>query len=142
LEIPIMEAQMRRVLALILIVVIFTAILACGSAQRTGGIIGGAVGAVTGGLIAGSSSRWIGTILGGAIGAAIGAGVGTLMDRASRQAAATGRPVQYMAAGGRDRVVSTPIGRDDRTGCVIVRETVYRQGQLQKTGYRQVCPQR
>jgi hypothetical protein len=133
---------MRRVLAWLLISVSVTAVMACGSAQRTGGLIGGALGAVAGGLIAGSSSRWIGTILGGAAGAAIGAGVGTLMDRASRQAATSGRPVQYSAAGGRDRVVSTPIGRDDRTGCVIVRETIYRQGQVFRTGYRQVCPQR
>ncbi len=133
---------MRRIMAWLVIAVLVGALLSCGSAQRTGGVIGGAVGAVTGGLIAGSGSRWIGTILGGAIGALAGAGIGTLMDRASRQAAYTGRPVQYMAAGGRDRVVSTPIGRDDRTGCVIVRETIYRQGQILKTGYRQVCPQR
>jgi hypothetical protein len=133
---------MRRSLAWLLILVSITAVVACGSAQRTGGVIGGAVGAVAGGLIAGSGSRWIGTILGGALGALAGAGIGTLMDQASRQAAYTGRPVQYMAAGGRDRVVSTPIGRDDRTGCVIVRETVYRQGQVLRTGYRQVCPQR
>lgn len=133
---------MRRVLAWLLIVVMVTAALACGSAQRTGGVIGGAVGAVAGGLIAGSSSRWIGTLLGGAAGALIGAGVGTLMDRASHQAAATGRPVQYAARGGRDRVVSTPVGRDTNTGCIIVRETIYRQGRVLKTGYRQVCPQR
>ncbi|MBU0514135.1 MAG: glycine zipper 2TM domain-containing protein, partial [Proteobacteria bacterium] len=70
-----MEDHMRRVLALSLIVVSVTAVLSCGSAQRTGGVIGGAVGAVAGGLIAGSSSRWIGTLLGGAAGALIGAGV-------------------------------------------------------------------
>lgn len=132
---------MKRVLITCLAVVML--ILPLGACmEQVGPLTGGGVGA-GGGAILGAMidhrNRWRGAVIGGVAGAVLGGTLGYIIQRSNQQAAQYNRPVQYTSTDGRQKVVSTPIGRDPNTGCTIVREDVYVDGRLARSRRQQVC---
>jgi hypothetical protein len=98
---------------------------------------GALVGAGAGALID-QNNRWRGAVLGAALGAVLGGTLTEISARASREAAAEGRPVSYRSEDGWQRVDAIPQGRSG-SGCQQVNERVYQNGQLVREQVREVC---
>lgn len=101
-----------------------------------GAAVGGGVGAAAGALID-SNNRWRGGVIGGALGAVLGGALTEIGSRASYQAAAQNRPVQYTNQSGTQQIRAYP--GNQQGNCQEVREEYYEHGQLVKVTKRQVC---
>ena len=136
-----MKRALILLVALLMAVPAGVALTGCqGMGQGT--LIGAGAGAAGGGILGAlidRNNRWRGALIGGAAGAVVGGTLGYIIQRSNQQAAQTGQPRQYTSTDGRQRVVSTPVGRDPQTGCTIVREDVYYDGRLVRRQNRQVC---
>ncbi len=110
------------------------------SSQRTyeGATAGAALGSVAG-LLIDKNNRWRGAVIGGLIGAALGGTVTEISQRASREAAAEGRPVVYESKDGFQRVQATPIDYNSNTDCHKIRERIWQDGELVKDEVKEVC---
>ncbi len=110
------------------------------SSQRTyeGATTGAALGSVAG-LLIDEDNRWRGAVIGGLIGAALGGTITEISQRASREAAAEGRPVAYESKDGFQRVEATPVAYNSNTNCHKVRERVWQDGELVKDEVKEVC---
>lgn len=116
-------------------------LFSCGqvTTQRTyeGAAVGAIGGAVAGALID-KHNRWRGAIIGGALGAVIGGTITEIAARASREAAASNKPVEYKSEDGRERVYAEPIA--SRGNCRIVKTTYYQDGKVAKVEEKEICP--
>jgi len=134
---------MRKVIALTVALSLVTLTLgACATdsmSPRTGqgAAVGGGLGAVAGALID-KNNRWRGAVLGGVIGAVAGGTLTEISARAGREAAQTGKPVQYESTDGFQRVEAEPVGTTT-SGCKQVRERIYQEGKLVREQVREVC---
>ena len=99
---------------------------------------GAALGSVAG-LLIDKDNRWRGAVIGGLIGAALGGSITEISQRASREAAAEGRPVAYESNDGFQRVEATPVAYNSHTNCHKVRERVWQDGELVKDQVKEVC---
>ena len=110
------------------------------SSKRTyeGATTGAALGSVAG-LLIDKDNRWRGAVIGGLIGAALGGSLTEISQRASREAAAEGRPVAYESNDGFQRVEATPVAYNSHTNCHKVRERVWQDGELVKDQVKEVC---
>ncbi|HSG31180.1 MAG TPA: YMGG-like glycine zipper-containing protein [Thermodesulfobacteriota bacterium] len=110
------------------------------SSQRTyeGAAAGAALGSVAG-LLIDKDNRWRGAMIGGLLGAALGGTVTEVSQRASREAAAEGRPVAYESKDGFQRVEATPVAYNANTDCHKVRERIWQDGELVKDEVKEVC---
>ncbi|MEQ9618267.1 MAG: glycine zipper 2TM domain-containing protein [Deltaproteobacteria bacterium] len=107
-------------------------------ATTQGAAAGAAVGSVAG-LLIDNDNRWRGALIGGLLGGVLGGTVTEISQRASREAAAEGRPVVYQSNDGFQRVEASPVGYDEETRCNKVRERVWQEGRLVKDEVREVC---
>ncbi|MEN3028191.1 MAG: YMGG-like glycine zipper-containing protein [Aquificaceae bacterium] len=116
-------------------------IFSCGqvTTQRTyeGATVGAIGGAIAGALID-RDNRWRGAVIGGALGAVIGGTITEIASRASREAAAQNRPVQYESVDKREKVLAEPVAT--RGNCRIVKTTYYQDGKVVKVEEKEVCP--
>jgi len=138
---------MRRIISLALVISFVVGSLAACAVQpqpvvttpRTyqGAGAGAAVGAGAGALID-KNNRWRGAVLGAALGAVLGGTLTEISSRASREAAAEGRPVSYASTDGWQRVDAYPQGTSPR-GCRQVQERIYQNGQLVREQMREIC---
>ncbi len=132
---------MRRKALVLLSVFSAGFLFSCGqvTTQRTyeGATVGAVGGAIAGALID-RNNRWRGAVIGGALGAVIGGTITEIAARASREAAAQNKPVEYKSEDGRERVVAEPVA--SRGNCRIVKTTYYQDGKVVKVEEREVCP--
>lgn len=101
---------------------------------------GATVGAVAGGVIGvlfDKHNRWRGAVLGAAIGAVIGGTASYIMDRASKEAARTRKPVTYESEDKIQRVYAQPVKSEGN--CEWVTVQYYEYGKLVKEEKRKIC---
>jgi hypothetical protein len=120
--------------SLILVLIVY----GCTQYHAQGAGVGAAAGGVAGALLD-SSNPWRGGVIGAAIGGVAGATLVDISMRASREAAAEGRPVEYRTEDGRGIYRADPVDYDAHTKCHKVRERVWEDGQLIKDQVREVC---
>ncbi|MHB8880411.1 MAG: YMGG-like glycine zipper-containing protein [Thermodesulfovibrionales bacterium] len=101
----------------------------------TGGLAGGVIGAL--------SSRhnpWKGAVIGAGIGAVAGGTIGELSVRGAREAAVTGRPVEYRTNDGSGVYQAAPVSAyDPVTKCRKIHERVVDNGRVVRDTEREVC---
>ena len=107
---------------------------------------GAGAGAVIGGIAGALLDRenpWRGGVIGAALGGVAGATLTDISARGSREAALSGRPVEYRTRDGRGMYRAEPIGGfhrpDAHTKCRKVHERVWEDGRLAKDVVREVC---
>lgn len=101
---------------------------------------GATVGAVAGGVIGvlfDTHNRWRGAVLGAAIGAVIGGTAAYIMDRASKEAASTKKPITYVSEDGVQKVYAKPVKSEGN--CEWVTVQYYEYGKLVKEEKRKIC---
>ena len=129
---------MKKIVSLMLILSLLGFIFGCTEYHARGAGTGAVIGGVAGALLD-HRNPWRGGIIGAALGAVTGA---TLMDismRASSEAAASGRPVEYRTEDGRGIYRADPVDYNARTRCHKVHERVWEDGNLVKDQVREVC---
>ncbi len=131
-----MDMTSKGILALLLITMLAAA--GCTPYQTQGGVTGGAIGGIAGALLD-SRNPWRGGIIGAGLGALAGATIADISARGSRQAAESGRPVEYRTDDGRGYYQAEPVGEDAQTHCKKVHERVYEDGQLVRDHVKEVC---
>ncbi len=102
---------------------------------------GATVGAVAGGVLGvllDKNNRWRGAVVGAALGALIGGTAATIMDRASKEAATTKKPVEYVSEDKVQRVYAKPVKSEGK--CEWVTVQYYEYGKLVKEEKKLVCP--
>lgn len=116
----------------------------CDTPQGKGAMVGGAVGGVAGALV--GKSPWTGAIVGAGLGAILGAAITDIAVKGSREAAASGRPVEYRTEDGggvyRAEPVGKPIYRSTSQGtttCRKVHEVIWENGVKKEDRIREVC---
>lgn len=122
----------------VLLILVFLAPAACTQYQYEGGMVGGAIGGIAGALLD-HRNPWRGGVIGAALGAVAGATIADISVRGSREAARSGRPVEYQTDDGRGRYYAEPMDYDSTTRCRKVRERVWEDGRLVKDQVREVC---
>jgi hypothetical protein len=130
---------MKKAVVLVLIL----ALTACVPAHYKGAGAGGAVGGIAGALID-KKNPWRGGVIGAALGATLGATLTEISMQGSKEAAETGRPVEYRSSNNRQIYRAEPVSQayspdDGITKCRKVRESVYENGQKTKDIVKEVC---
>jgi hypothetical protein len=100
--------------------------------------VGAGVGGIAGALLD-SHNPWRGGLIGAALGAVAGATITELSARASREAAYSGRPVEYRTEDGRGVYRADPVGSNPQTRCSKIHERAWEDGRLVKDQIREVC---
>lgn len=131
----------KRVVALLMVVIIF-GVSSCATYHYEGAAAGGAVGGIAGALLD-RKNPWRGGVIGAALGAVAGATLNDISVRGSREAAVSGRPVEYRTEDGRGVYRAEPASDyyrpDERTKCRKVRERVWENDRLVKDTVKEVC---
>ncbi|GAB4388905.1 MAG: glycine zipper 2TM domain-containing protein [Thermodesulfovibrionales bacterium] len=130
-------STLRKAVSAVLVLALLS-IGACATYQYEGAATGGAVGGVAGALLD-RSNPWRGGVIGAALGAIFGATISEVSVRGARQAAYTGRPVEYRTEDGRGVYRAEPLEYNARTDCHKVHERVWEDGRLVKDQIREVC---
>ena len=99
---------------------------------------GAVIGGVAGALIDGHNP-WRGGVIGGVLGAVAGATFVELSARASREAYATGKPVEYRTDDGRGVYRAEPVYYDSHTKCRKIHERAWEDGRLVKDQIKEIC---
>ncbi|MCD5412480.1 YMGG-like glycine zipper-containing protein [Thermodesulfovibrionales bacterium] len=134
----------KRFAMLALAVLIMFVVSACALHRHhyEGALAGMGIGAVAGALLD-DENRWRGGVIGAAIGAIAGATLTDIAVRGSREAAMSGRSVEYRTEDGRGIYHAQPRGEffhpDPHTKCRMVHERVWEDGVLVKDVIREVC---
>ncbi len=129
---------MKRSVSLITILALLVLTLGCTEYHARGAAAGGAVGGFAGAILD-KKNPWRGGVIGAALGAVLGATLTDISLRASREAAATRRPVEYRTTDGRGVYRADPVTYDAQTRCHKIRERVWEDGRLVKDQIREVC---
>jgi hypothetical protein len=101
--------------------------------EKQGAVIGGATGVVAGALL----DSWRGGVIGGVLGVVAGATLAHIMDRSSREAARSQKPVSYTNDTGTQKVETYPVGKSGN--CHIVKNKYYENGQLVRETEEKIC---
>ncbi|MFN3406612.1 MAG: glycine zipper 2TM domain-containing protein [Caldimicrobium sp.] len=131
-------------LVALLVVFIFTIGLMAGCSQdlnlsqktKEGATVGAVAGGVLGVLLD-KNNRWRGAVLGAAIGAVIGGTASYIMDRASKEAATSKKPVTYESEDRLQKVYAQPLKTEGN--CEWVKVQYYEYGKLVKEETKKVC---
>jgi hypothetical protein len=136
-----------RVLVLLMLGVFMTT-TGCATLQQhhhEGAGMGAVIGGVAGALLD-KENPWRGGVIGATIGGVAGATLADISVRASREAAVSGRPVEYRTQDGRGVFRADPVGDtfhpDAHTTCRKVRERVWEMDRLVQDTTREVCESR
>ena len=129
---------MKKVISLVLALSLVFVVYGCTQYHAQGAGTGAVVGGVAGALID-HKNPWRGGVIGAALGGVAGATIVDISMRASQEAAAEGRPVEYRTEDGRAVYRADPVNYDAYTNCHKVRERVWEDGQLVKDQVREVC---
>lgn len=129
---------MKRIILLIMVMALLTVTFGCTQYHAQGAGAGGAVGGVAGALLD-SKNPWRGGVIGAVLGAIAGATITDISMQASREAAASNRPVEYRTEDGRGVYRADPVDYNAQTKCHKVQERVWEDGSLVKDQIREVC---
>ncbi|MBI4698358.1 MAG: glycine zipper 2TM domain-containing protein [Nitrospirae bacterium] len=129
---------MKKLISLILILVLANLVIGCTQYHAQGAGAGGAVGGVAGALLD-HKNPWRGGVIGAILGGVLGTTLTDVSMRASQEAAATGKPVQYVTEDGRGVYRAEPVGYNAQTKCHKVHETVTENGVIVKNQEREIC---
>lgn len=120
---------MIRIYPKIIMLGLAMALSACAPYQYRGGLTGGAMGGIAGALLD-HRNPWRGGIVGAALGTVAGATIADISVQGAREAAYSGRPVEYQSENRRGYYYAEPMEYDSRSHCRKVREKIYEDGQL------------
>jgi hypothetical protein len=133
-----------RVIVLLMLGVFITT-TGCVTLQQhhhEGAGMGAVIGGVAGALLD-KENPWRGGVIGATIGGVAGATLADISVRASREAAVSGRPVEYRTQDGRGVFHAEPVTdwhrTDAHTRCRKVRERVWEMDRLVRDTVREVC---
>ena len=129
---------MKKIVSLILVLTLLSLTVACTQYHAQGAGAGGVVGGIAGALLD-RKNPWRGGVVGAALGALAGATLTDVSMRASQEAAATGKPVQYVTEDGRGVYRAEPVGYNVQTKCHKVHEIVTENGKVVKDQIKEVC---
>ncbi len=129
---------MKKITFLLIAFALLAVTSGCTAYQAQGAGAGGAVGGVAGALLD-SKNPWRGGVIGAVLGAIAGATITDVSMRASREAAASNRPVEYRTTDGRGVYRADPVDYNARTKCSKIQERVWEDGSLVKDQIREVC---
>ncbi len=129
---------MKKIVSLILVLALLSLTFACTQYHAQGAGAGGVVGGIAGALLD-RKNPWRGGVVGAALGALAGATLTDVSMRASQEAAATGKPVQYVTEDGRGVYRAEPVGYNAQTKCHKVHEIVTENGKVVKDQIKEVC---
>ncbi len=129
---------MKKIVSLILVLALLSLTVACTQYHAQGAGAGGVVGGIAGALLD-RKNPWRGGVVGAALGALAGATLTDVSMRASQEAAATGKPVQYATEDGRGVYRAEPVGYNAQTKCHKVHEIVTENGKVVKDQIKEVC---
>lgn len=129
---------MKKISSLIVIVALLFLVSGCTEYHARGAAAGGAVGGVAGALLD-RKNPWRGGVIGAALGAVLGATITDISMQASREAAMSGRPVEYRTTDGRGVYRADPVDYNAYTKCHKVHERVWEDGVLVKDQIKEVC---
>jgi hypothetical protein len=139
-----MEGKMfirGKAIAILMVLALLT-VSACAAYHYEGAAAGGAIGGIAGALLD-SKNPWRGGVIGAALGAVAGATITDISVRGSREAARSGRPVEYKTEDGRGVYRAEPVSDyyrpDEHTKCRKVRERVWENDRLVKDTVKEVC---
>lgn len=111
---------------------------ACTQYQYEGATAGGLIGGIAGALLD-RNNPWRGGVIGAGLGAIAGATIADISVRGSREAARSGRPVEYRTENGRGVYRAEPLEYDEHTRCRKVHERVWEDGRLVKDRIKEIC---
>ena len=129
---------MKKVISLIVILVSLILTFGCTQYHAQGAGAGGAIGGIAGALLD-HKNPWRGGVIGGLLGALAGATFTDISMRASREAAYSGRPVEYRTRDGRGVYRAEPESIDESTRCRKVHERAWEDGNLVKDQVKEIC---
>ncbi len=129
---------MKKIFTVLLVVSLSVLLFGCTEYHAKGAGAGGLLGGVAGALLD-SKNPWRGGIIGAAIGGIAGATLTDISMQASREAAASGQPVEYRTTDGRGVYRADPVSVDEQTRCKKVRERVWEDDRLIKDQVKEVC---
>jgi len=132
---------MKTIVSLFLVLSMLGLTFGCTPYHAQGAGAGAAIGGVSGAVLD-SKNPWRGGVIGGVLGAIAGATIADVSLRASQEAAAANRPVQYRTEDGRGVYMADPVGYDERTKCRKIHEKVWEDGRLVKDQVREICEER
>lgn len=129
---------MKKIFAIMLLLTFAAGAVGCtqyhAQGAGAGAVLGGAAGAILD-----SRNPWRGGVIGGILGSIFGAAVTDVSMKASREAAAENRPVEYRTEDGRGVYRADPLGADERTKCKKVQERVWEDGRLVRDQVKEIC---
>jgi hypothetical protein len=129
---------MKKVIAVLLVVSLSCLLFGCTQYHAEGAGAGGLIGGVAGALLD-RKNPWRGGVIGAAVGGIAGATLTDISMRASKEAAASGQPVEYRTTDGRGIYRADPMEMDQQTRCKKVRERVWENDRLVKDEIREIC---
>ena len=131
-----------RKLMMALMVFALLAVSACETYHYQGGAAGGAIGGIAGALLD-HRNPWRGGVIGAGLGALAGATIADVSVRGAREAANSGRPVEYRTEDGRGVYRADPVGNtyrpNEQTKCRKVRERTWAGDRLVKDHVKEIC---
>ncbi|HMK43366.1 MAG TPA: glycine zipper 2TM domain-containing protein [Dissulfurispiraceae bacterium] len=129
---------MKKTISLLIVSALLSVSVGCTQYHAQGAGAGGVAGGLAGALLD-HRNPWRGGVLGAAIGGAFGATMTDISMRASQEAVAANRPVEYRTTDGRGVYRADPLPVDEQTRCKKVRERVWENDRLVKDQVREVC---
>ncbi len=129
---------MKKAISLLIVFSLLALTISCTQYHAQGAGAGGAIGAIAGALLD-RKNPWRGGAKGALLGGVLGATLTDISMRASSEAVAYGRPVEYWTANGRDVYRAEPVGYNAVTKCHKVHERQWENGQLVNDRIREVC---
>ena len=128
---------MKKGMAILLMLALLP-LSACTQYHYEGATAGGVIGGIAGAILD-HKNPWRGGVIGAALGGVMGATIADISVRGSREAARSGRPVEYRTEDGRGVYRAEPGEYDARTKCRKVHEKVWEDGRLVKDTVKEVC---
>ncbi|MEW6054087.1 MAG: glycine zipper 2TM domain-containing protein [Nitrospirota bacterium] len=129
---------MKKIISLFLVLSLLSVSFGCTQYHAQGAGAGGVLGGIAGALLD-RKNPWRGGVIGAAIGGVAGATLTDISMRASQEAAASNRPVEYRTEDGRGVYRADPVDYNAQTKCHKVQERVWEEGKLVKDQIREVC---
>ncbi len=129
---------MKKIVSLTTVFALVVLLTACTEYHARGAAAGGAVGGLAGALLD-RKNPWRGGVIGAALGAVFGATITDISMQASREAAMSGRPVEYRTTDGRGVYRADPVDYNAHTRCHKIHERVWEDGVLVKDQIKEVC---
>jgi len=129
---------MKKIISLMMVVALLTLTVGCTQYHAQGAGAGGVIGGIAGAFLD-RKNPWRGGVIGATLGAVVGATLTDISMRASKEAAASGKPVEYRTEDGRGVYRADPVAYNAQTKCHKIQERIWEEGKLVKDQIKEVC---